>query len=81
MGTAYKPLLLAELFPQLSSELEQLLTGLGEPALTEQLSELRVLDRCRCGDDFCASFYTQPKPARQYGPGLRTLVLDLTSGI
>jgi len=24
---------------------------------------------CGCGDDFCQSFYTQPRPEGPYGPG------------
>ena len=31
---------------------------------------------CGCGDDFCASFYTQPKPKGAYGPGHYTLALE-----
>ena len=31
---------------------------------------------CGCGDDFCASFYTQPKPKGAYSPGHDTLALE-----
>jgi len=48
--------------------------------LAEQISGLRVLDRCRCGDDFCATFYTQPRPKGPYGPGLRTVALEPIAG-
>jgi len=75
-----KPELLVDMFPELSVELEQLLTVSGEHSLAEQISELRVLDRCRCGDDFCATFYTQPKPKGSYGPGLRTVALEPVTG-
>jgi hypothetical protein len=70
-----KPELLVDMFPELSVELE-LLRVSGEHALAEQIARLRVLDRCRCGDDFCATFYTQPKPKGSYGPGLRTVALE-----
>jgi hypothetical protein len=85
-----KPPLLSETFPQLSEELQQLLTTAGETALAAQVPELTIVDRCRCGDDFCATFYTQPKPAGAYGPGLRTiplvpekgmLILDVVDGV
>jgi len=39
---------------------------------------LRILARCRCGDDFCASFYTAtaPRPDGAFGPDLRTIGLS-----
>jgi hypothetical protein len=80
MNKSQEPQLMVELLPELSAELEQLLRRAGKPELANQLSKLQVLDRCRCGDDFCASFYTQPKPRGQYGPGLRTLELDSAIG-
>jgi hypothetical protein len=63
--------LLVDVFPELSAELEQLLRVSGKPALAEQIAGLRVLDRCRCGDDFCAT---------SYGPGLRTVALEPITG-
>jgi hypothetical protein len=75
-----KPELLVDMFPELSVELEHLLRVRSEHALAEQVPRLRVLDRCRCGDDFCGEFYTQPKPVGPYGPGLRTVALEPTTG-
>jgi hypothetical protein len=80
MGAHRKAELLVDIFPELSAELEQLLTVSGERALAEQISGLRFLDRCRCGDDFCATFYTQPEPKGSYGPGLRTVALEPATG-
>jgi len=80
MGDEHKPASVVDLFPELSAELEQLLRVSGEHALAEQISGLRVLDRCRCGDDFCATFYTQPRPKGPYGPGLRTVALEPIAG-
>jgi hypothetical protein len=74
-------LLLTEIFPKLALELEQLLKNQGEIELAAQVSQLTVLDRCRCGDDFCSSFYTQPKPEGGYGPGHRCLDLDAAKGM
>ena len=62
-------MLLTEALPQLAREIEQLLKKRGEPELAAQVPRLAIFDRCRCGDDFCASFYTQPKPEGRYGPG------------
>lgn len=70
-----KTMLLADTFPLLSQELLQLLKGEGKSELASQVLGLRIVDRRRCGDDFCASFYTQPKPKGSYGPGHRCLEL------
>jgi hypothetical protein len=74
-------MLFTHAFPQLSQELEQLLEGAGEANLAAQVAELRIVDRCRCGDDFCASFYTRPKPNGAYGPGHRNVALTPTKGM
>ena len=68
------------MFPALSAELQHLLFGQGEPELATQVPGLTVLDRCRCGDDFCATFYTQPKPKEPYGPESRTVALEPSTG-
>lgn len=73
--------LLVEAFPKLSEELQGLLRGTGELTLADQVPKLRILDRCRCGDDFCATFYVQPKPTGSYEPGLRTIPLEPTTGM
>jgi len=74
-------LLLTEIFPKLALDLEQLLKKQGEVELAAQVSQLKVVDRCRCGDNFCSSFYTQPKPEGGYGPGHRCLDLDAAEGM
>jgi hypothetical protein len=75
------PTLLRDLLPLLSQELEQLLEEAGEAKLASQVSGLSIVDRCRCGDDFCASFYTQPKPKGAYGPGHRNVLLEPDKGM
>ena len=72
---------LSEILPALSVELEQLLKNQGEAELAAQVSQLTVMDRCRCGDDFCSSFYTQPKPEGHYGPSHRCIELDAAEGM
>ena len=67
-------MLLAEIFPSPARELDQLLKNQGEV-------ELAIVDRCRCEDDFCLSFYTQPKPEGTYGPGHRCIDLDAAEGM
>jgi hypothetical protein len=72
---------LTEILPSLALELEQLLRKQCEAELAAQVSRLAIVDRCRCGDDFCASSYTQPKPEGHYGPGHRCLDLDAAEGM
>ncbi|MGA8869641.1 MAG: hypothetical protein WB460_00775 [Candidatus Acidiferrales bacterium] len=44
------------------------------PAFAAELRQLLV-ERCRFGDDFCATFYTQPKPQGSFDPGHRDVAL------
>ncbi len=48
--------------PELASELQTLLNERGEAALAAQVRDLHLVDRCRCGDDFCATLYLAPRP-------------------
>ena len=73
--------LLRELLPSLAQELWDLLMTHGEPELADQVLDSRIVDRCRCGDDFCATFYVQPKPKGAYGPNHRNISLESTQGM
>ena len=68
-------MLLGETLPEFARELQRLLQG-QKPELAVQVPILKIVEGCRCGDDFCASFHTQPKPTGAYGPGLDTLLLN-----
>jgi hypothetical protein len=48
--------------------------------LAAQVPGLAILGRCRCGDDFCATFYSKPKPNGGFGPGHRNVVLAPDNG-
>jgi len=74
-------LLLSDVMPSLVTELEQLLLAEGEPELSAQVRDLRIVDRCRCGDDFCATFYTEPPPKVSYGIGHRNIALTPKDGM
>ena len=76
-----KRFLLTDTLPTFAAELRQLLTEHGEPELAAQVPGLVIFDRCRCGDDFCAMFYTQPKPDGAYGPGHRNVALTTEEGM
>ena len=73
--------LLVEMFPELSSELRQLLLDQGESELAAQVPELTVIERCRCGDGFCGMFYVLPKPRGAYGPEHRNVALTPMNGM
>jgi hypothetical protein len=70
-----KRLLLTDTLPEFATDLRQLLIEQGEPALAAQVAGLMIRDRCRCGDDFCATFYTEPKPNGADGPSHRNVAL------
>ena len=74
-------IMVSEALPELSVELQRLLYAAGETSLAESVRELRVVDRCRCGDDFCATFYTAPPPNGSYGQTLRSLELEPEQGM
>ena len=74
-------MLLIESLPDLSRELTELLIASGEPSLAAQIHDLEIVTRCGCSDDFCASFYTAPKPVGTYGPKHRNLELEPSKGM
>jgi hypothetical protein len=74
-------MLFHDIAPQFADEIATLLREAEEPTLAEQVPALRVVARCRCGDDFCGSFYTAPPPGGAYGPGHRNVEVDPTDGM
>ena len=74
-------MLLAEILPELADELAALVRQKGAPELAAQVPQLCVVDRCRCGDEFRASLYTQSKPEGQYGAGHDCVDPDAADGL
>jgi hypothetical protein len=72
---------IADLLPELASELQGLLLKEGERELVAQVPDLQIVERCRCGDDFCATFYSQPKPKGGWEPTCRTIPLSPREGM
>ncbi|GIF69014.1 hypothetical protein Ais01nite_70490 [Asanoa ishikariensis] len=66
------PPLLRATWPTFAAELA---AALDEPGLKDQVDRLRVVEECGCGDDFCRSFHTAPKPTGPYSAGHRNLEL------
>jgi hypothetical protein len=72
------PPLLKEAWPELFEEIRgDLLGHINDPRLAfdhslhlrllQQLEGLRMVERCRCGTNLCASFYTVPVPRERDG--------------
>jgi hypothetical protein len=74
-------MLLIESLPELSRELTDLLITAREPGLAAQIGDLEIVARCSCSDEFCASFYTAPKPVGSYGPKHRNIELGPAKGM
>jgi hypothetical protein len=72
---------LADILPEFAIELKTLLEDSNQRELAEQVSRLVIFDRCRCGDSFCASFYTQPKPDGAYVGDHDTIELEPKDGM
>jgi hypothetical protein len=70
-----------EVFPEFASELEELLIKANDPDLAAQIPELSIVRRCRCEDDFCATFHTQYEPQRRSGLNFRHLELQPKAGM
>lgn len=53
--------LVRDILPDVYAELEVVVEA-GDPHLARKLDALTVAESCGCGDAFCASFYTGPRP-------------------
>jgi hypothetical protein len=73
-------LVLAQVLPALAAEVEGLLLNEGRDDLASQVGHLSIVDRCRCGDAFCATLYAAPPPQEPWGPGHFTLPLKPRTG-
>ena len=67
-------------FPELAADLTRLLRQSGEEELADTVSELTIMERCRCGDDFCSTMYTVPPPRDSWGRNHRNISLDPERG-
>lgn len=65
---------LRQILPAVVERLKHLLMEDGKLELAASVDGLQVYDRCRCGTDYCATVYTQPRPGGGYGPTHRNLV-------
>ena len=70
-----------QFLPEFATELETVLRAQGRSDMALQVRRLPLVDRCRCGDDFCATFYTAPKPNRAYGAGHANVEVGTADGM
>jgi hypothetical protein len=60
---------LIDRWPVLAQQLHRALISADEDELATQVNELRIVEMCGCGDDFCQSFYTEPPPSGAFPEG------------
>jgi hypothetical protein len=77
-----EPPLVRDVYPDLVAELVELLAAEGEWELSISVRDVRMVDECGCGDDFCQSIRTADHPQGEpYGPGHRTVALLPAQGM
>src|SRR5579862_9184726 len=72
--------LLADVIPGLAEELKTLLAKSDFSDVVDQVDHLRIIDRCQCGEDSCATFYVVPRPIGAWGAGHENVSLDAENG-
>lgn len=72
---------LRDTLPGFAREVEQRLREAGRDDLAGQVTRLRITDRCRCGDDFCASLYTESRPAGGWRQRHETIPIGAGKGL
>ena len=70
-----------ELSPELALLLQAALVADGRIDLANSVDELQAFELRGCGDKFCTSFYTGPRPDRSWGPTHEILVYYLDEGM
>ena len=72
--------LLIDAIPELAEELKSLLAKSEFSEIVNQVAELRIVDRCQCGENSCATFYTTARPNGAWGAGHENVSLDTENG-
>ena len=61
-------MLVQEMFPDLAKRIFGDLRRLRRSDLAEQVTKLRIVDRCRCGSEACGTFHTEDPEFRNRKP-------------
>ena len=77
----HRVLILKAEFPELTREIVEFLERTGRTDLANTVPELHIVDRCRCGDSFCSTLYTQHHNGRRPGAECETLEIAPESGM
>ncbi len=72
--------LLIDAIPELAEELEILLGKSEFSDVVNQVAGLRIVDRCQCGENSCATFYATARPNGAWGVGHENVSLDTENG-
>lgn len=75
------PVPLVNVLPEFAAELAEALRSEDGADLADQVRELSITAVCGCGDDFCASFYTGPRPDGPWGHGHRNVTPETATGM
>lgn len=75
------PVPLFNVLTDFAAELAVALRAEDGAALADQLSERSITAVCACGDDFCASFYTGPRPDGPWGAQHENVTLETATGM
>jgi len=73
--------LLIDAIPKFAEELKTLLSNSEFSDLVHQVAGLRIVDRCQCGENSCATFYTAARPNGAWGAGHESVELDIETGL
>jgi hypothetical protein len=68
--------LVRERWPILAAQVAAAWRSADEPVLADLWHDARIVEQCGCRDDFCQSFYTEPRPEGAFGPGHRNVALN-----
>lgn len=71
---------LIEILPSLARELSDALVDQDRSDLAQQISNLPIIDRCRCDKLHCATFFTNPEATGPFGPGLVCVEVEVARG-
>jgi len=75
------PVPLFTVLPNFAAELAEALRFDDGAELADQVLGLSITAVCGCGDDFCASFYTGPRPDGRWGQGHENVTPETATGM
>lgn len=73
----YFTMRLAEVLPDFVAELTHALNELGCSQLASTVSEVEIVDLCRCNEPGCISFYTCQEPLRPYAEDCERIIAPI----